>query len=57
MITNISDRKCMKFISNNNALSVVIRTYRQIIAFFLLYRRRPLMGYTTPFCIKGITTP
>ena len=38
MITNISDRKDIKFLSYNNTLSVEIKFHWQIIAFFLLYR-------------------
>ena len=38
MITNISDRKGTKILSNNNTLGVEIKFHRQIIAFFLLYR-------------------
>ena len=38
MITNISDRKDIKFLSYNNTLSVEIKFHWQIIAFFYLYR-------------------
>lgn len=38
MITNISDRKDIKFLSYNNTLSVEIKFHWQIIAFFLLCR-------------------
>ena len=38
IITNISDRKNIKFLSYNNTLSVEIKFHWQIIAFFLLCR-------------------
>ena len=54
MITNISDRKDIKFLSYNNTLSVEIKFHWQIIAFFLLYRWHSYINNVSLFTLGAI---
>lgn len=54
MITNISDRKNIKFLSYNNTLSVEIKFHWQIIAFFLLCRWHSYINNVSLFTLGAI---
>ena len=53
MITNISDRKNIKFLSYNNTLSVEIKFRWQIIALFLLCRWHSYINNVSFFTLGG----